>query len=138
MNFRYLHLLLKDLSMVLILSLFINFFSYNNESIQHIIDALQIKNSEEIIKFFDKNGEIDINNNIIEGNKYNLIKTLDSFYFNNDIKGFKEIHKGSSENNLTYILGEYTSNSDIYKVLVLIQNQDDIQKIIKIKIDIEK
>tara|TARA_Y100000813_G_C24107682_1_gene326230 strand:- start:419 stop:793 length:375 start_codon:yes stop_codon:yes gene_type:complete len=124
--------------MVLILSLFINFFSYNNESIQHIIDALQIKNSEEIIKFFDKNGEIDINNNIIEGNKYNLIKTLDSFYFNNDIKGFKEIHKGSSENNLTYILGEYTSNSDIYKVLVLIQNQDDIQKIIKIKIDIEK
>ena len=138
MNFRYLHLLLKDLSMVLILSLFINFFSYNNESIQHIIDALQIKNSEEIIKFFDKNGEIDINNNIIEGNKYNLIKTLDSFYFNNDIKGFKEIHKGSSENNLTYILGEYTSNSDIYKVLVLIHNQDDIQKIIKIKIDIEK
>ena len=124
--------------MVLILSLFINFFSYNNESIQHIIDALQIKNSEEIIKFFDKNGEIDINNNIIEGNKYNLIKTLDNFYFNNDIKGFKEIHKGSSENNLTYILGEYTSNSDIYKVLVLIQNQDDIQKIIKIKIDIEK
>lgn len=124
--------------MVLILSLFINFFSYKNESIQHIIDALQIKNSEEIIKFFDKNGEIDINNNIIEGNKYNLIKTLDNFYFNNDIKGFKEIHKGSSENNLTYILGEYTSNSDIYKVLVLIQNQDDIQKIIKIKIDIEK
>ena len=124
--------------MVLILSLFINFFSYNNESIQHIIDALQIKNSEEIIKFFDKNGEIDINNNIIEGNKYNLIKTLDSFYFNNDIKGFKEIHKGNSENNLTYILGEYTSNSDIYKVLVLIQNQDDIQNIIKIKIDIEK
>ena len=51
--------------MVLILSLFINFFSYNNESIQHIIDALQIKNSEEIIKFFDKNGEIDINNNIL-------------------------------------------------------------------------
>ena len=93
MNFRYLHLLLKDLSMVLILSLFINFFSYNNESIQHIIDALQIKNSEEIIKFFDKNGEIDINNNIIEGNKYNLIKTLDSFYFNNDIKGFKEIQR---------------------------------------------
>ena len=46
--------------------------------------------------------------------------------------------KGNSENNLTYILGEYTSNSDIYKVLVLIHNQDDIQKIIKIKIDIEK
>tara|TARA_B100000212_G_C26912555_1_gene338484 strand:- start:16 stop:390 length:375 start_codon:yes stop_codon:yes gene_type:complete len=124
--------------MFLILTLFFNFFSYNNESIQDIIDALQIKNSEEIIKFFDKNGEININNNIKKGSDYKLIKALDDFYFNNDIKFFKEIHKGNSENNLTYILGEYTSNSDIYKVLVLIQNQDDIQKIIKIKIDIEK
>jgi len=124
--------------MVLILTLFFNFFSYSNESIQDIIDALQIKNSEEIIKFFDKNGEININNNIKKGSNYKLIKALDDFYFNNDIKFFKEIHKGNSENNLTYILGEYTSNSDIYKVLVLIQNQDDIQKIIKIKIDIEK
>lgn len=124
--------------MVLILTLFFNFFSYSNESIQDIIDALQIKNSEEIIKFFDKNGEININNNIKKGSNYKLIKALDDFYFNNDIKVFKEIHKGNSENNLTYILGEYTSNSDIYKVLVLIQNQDDIQKIIKIKIDIEK
>ena len=124
--------------MVLIFTLFLNLFSYNNESIQHIIDALQIKNSEEIIKFFDKNGEININNSIKKGNNYNLIKTLDNFYFNNEIKDFKEIHKGSSENNLTYILGEYVSNSDIYKVLVLIQNKDDIQKIIKIKIDIEK
>ena len=124
--------------MFLILTLFFNFFSYNDESIQDIIDALQIKNSEEIIKFFDKNGEININNNIKKGSDYKLIKALDDFYFNNDIKFFKEIHKGNSENNLTYILGEYTSNSDIYKVLVLIQNQDDIQKIIKIKIDIEK
>ncbi len=124
--------------MFLILTLFFNFFSYNNEPIQDIIDALQIKNSEEIIKFFDKNGEININNNIKKGSDYKLIKALDDFYFNNDIKFFKEIHKGNSENNLTYILGEYTSNSDIYKVLVLIQNQDDIQKIIKIKIDIEK
>lgn len=124
--------------MVLILTLFFNFFSYSNESIQDIIDALQIKNSEEIIKFFDKNGEININNNIKKGSDYKLIKALDDFYFNNDIKFFKEIHKGNSENNLTYILGEYTSNSDIYKVLVLIHNQDDIQKIIKIKIDIEK
>ena len=124
--------------MVLILTLFFNFFSLSNESIQDIIDALQIKNSEEIIKFFDKNGEVDINNNIKKGSDYKLIKALDDFYFNNDIKVFKEIHKGNSENNLTYILGEYTSNSDIYKVLVLIQNQDDIQKIIKIKIDIEK
>lgn len=124
--------------MVLILTLFFNFFSYSNESIQDIIDALQIKNSEEIIKFFDKNGEININNNIKKGSDYKLIKALDDFYFNNDIKVFKEIHKGNSENNLTYILGEYTSNSDIYKVLVLIHNQDDIQKIIKIKIDIEK
>ena len=124
--------------MVLIFTLFLNLFSNNNESIQSIIDALQIKNSEEIIKFFDKNGEININNSIKKGNNYNLIKTLDNFYFNNKIKDFKEIYKGSSENNLTYILGEYVSNSDIYKVLVLIQNQDDIQKIIKIKIDIEK
>ena len=124
--------------MVLILTLFFNFFSLSNESIQDIIDALQIKNSEEIIKFFDKNGEVNINNNIKKGSNYKLIKALDDFYFNNDIKVFKEIHKGNSENNLTYILGEYTSNSDIYKVLVLIQNQDDIQKIIKIKIDIEK
>ena len=124
--------------MVLILTLFFNFFSLSNESIQDIIDALQIKNSEEIIKFLDKNGEVNINNNIKKGSDYKLIKALDDFYFNNDIKVFKEIHKGNSENNLTYILGEYTSNSDIYKVLVLIQNQDDIQKIIKIKIDIEK
>ena len=107
-------------------------------SIDKLVTALKIKNSEEVINYLSLEGEIVINGFSSKGNKYKMIKVLDDFYYNNDITDLNIIHKGNSENNLIYILGEYISNHDIYKLLVLINSEKNEYKIEKIKIDIEK
>ena len=107
-------------------------------SLDNLITALKIKNSEEVISHFLPEGEIIINDVSSKGNKYKLTNVLEDFYFDNEIKELKIIHRGKSENNLIYILGEYISNHDIYKLLILIKIQDDNYKIEKIKLDLKR
>ena len=50
----------------------------------------------------------------------------------NNFNELKIIHSGNSENNIIYLLGEYISNDDLYKVLALIKknsNNHTIQKL---------
>ena len=54
------------------------------------------------------------------------------FGFFASISFLKIIHSGNSENNIIYLLGEYISNDDLYKVLALIKknsNNHTIQKL---------
>ena len=67
-----------------------------------------------------------------------MIKFLNDFYYEKEISNLNIIHKGNSENNLNYILGEYISNGDIYKLFVIINFNNNQYKIEKIKIDLEE
>ena len=49
----------------------------------------------------------------------------------------KIIHKGDSENNLIYILAEYSSNNDIYKIFLTLFKTEKKYTIQKFKIDIK-
>ena len=89
-------------------------------------------NSEEIINQLDKNGDIIINDKKISGSKSEVIRSLDQFFEKNNFNELKIIHSGNSENNIIYLLGEYISNDDLYKVLALIKknsNNHTIQKL---------
>ena len=105
------------------------------ESLENLILSLEIKNGEEITKYFDSKSEIIIDNKSHKGNRYQQSKILDEFYSNKNINNFNIIHKGDSENNIIYILAEYTSNNDLYKILLVLKNIDNNYTIEKFKID---
>ena len=105
------------------------------ESLDNLILSLEIKNGEEITKYFDSKSEIIIDNKSHKGNRYQQSKILDEFYSNKNINNFNIIHKGDSENNIIYILAEYTSNNDLYKILLVLKNIDNNYSIEKFKID---
>ena len=50
---------------------------------------------------------------------------------------FRVIHKGDFENNLIYMLAEYSSNDDIYKVFLTLLKTENTYIIQKFKIDIK-
>jgi hypothetical protein len=119
--------------MIKLAYLFTSFlFIISTTSLEDIINALSIQNSEEIINQLDKNGDIIINDKKISGSKSEVIRSLDQFFDKNNFNELNIIHSGNSENNIIYLLGEYISNDDLYKVLALIKknsNNHTIQKL---------
>ena len=116
---------------------FILFFN-NPYSLEDLITSLEIRSSEEISNYFDSNSEIIINEKVSKGNKFQLTKTLDNFFTENNLREFKIIHKGDSQNNIIYMLAEYSSNDDIYKVFLTLLKAEKKYIIQKFKIDIRE
>ena len=116
---------------------FILFFN-NLNSLEDLITSLEIRSSEEISNYFDSNSEIIINEKVSKGNKFQLTKTLDNFFTENNLREFKIIHKGDSQNNIIYMLAEYSSNDDIYKVFLTLLKAEKKYIIQKFKIDIRE
>ena len=65
-------------------------------------------------------------------------QTLDNFFTENNLREFKIIHKGDSQNNIIYMLAEYSSNDDIYKVFLTLLKAERKYIIQKFKIDIRE
>ena len=105
------------------------------ESLDNLILSLEIKNGEEITRYFDSKSEIIIDNISHKGNRYQQSKILDEFYSDKNINKINIIHQGDSENNIIYILAEYSSNNDLYKVLLILKNINKNYTIEKFKID---
>ena len=105
------------------------------DPLDNLILSLEIKNGEEITRYFDSKSEIIIDNKSYKGNRYQQSKILDEFYSDNSINKFNIIHQGDSENNIIYILAEYSSNNDLYKVLLILKNINNKYTIEKFKID---
>ena len=116
---------------------FILFFN-NSNSLEDLITSLEIRSSKVISNYFDSNSEIIINEKVSKGNKFQLTKTLDNFFTENNLREFKIIHKGDSQNNIFYMLAEYSSNDDIYKVFLTLLKAEKKYIIQKFKIDIRE
>ena len=115
------------------LYLFLFFIKIN--SLENLITSLEIRSGKEISNYFNSKTEIIINEKIYKGNKFQLTKTLESFFEENNLSKFRVIHKGNSENNLIYILAEYSSNDDIYRVFLTLSVTEKNYIIQKFKID---
>ena len=123
--------MMKTVFIYLLIS-FINF-----SSLENLILSLEIRSVKDISNYFNSKTEIIINDKAYKGNKFQLSTTLDNFYDENEINNFKIIHKGDSENNLIYILAEYSSNNDIYKIFLTLFKTEKKYTIQKFKIDIK-
>ena len=82
--------------MIKLAYLFTSFlFIISTTSLEDIINALSIQNSEEIINQLDKNGDIIINDKKISGSKSEVIRSLDQFFDKNNFNELKIIHSGN-------------------------------------------
>lgn len=111
------------------------FIIININSLADIINALSIQNADEIINHFNNKSNILINDIKITGTKKEVVNNLDNFFEQNNFNELKIIHSGNSNNNMIYLLGEYTSNDDLYKVLALIKNNNNNHSIQKLTIN---
>ena len=125
----------RFMSIIKIIFLISSVIFAKQDPLENLILSLEIKNGEEITKYFDSNSEIIIDNKTYAGNRYQQSKILDNFYSDNNINKFNVIHQGDSENNIIYILAEYSSNSDLYKILLILRNKKNSYIIEKFKID---
>ena len=66
------------------------------ESLENLLLSLEIKNGEEISKYFDSKSEIIIDNKSHKGTRYQQSKVLNKFYNNSNINKFNIIHQGDS------------------------------------------
>jgi len=104
-------------------------------SVDDLIILFETKNSINISGYLNTDSHIIIEEKIHKGNSYQQSLVLDDFFDVSEVDRFKVIHRGASENNLIYILGEYSSNTDIYKVLITLTKSEKELTIKKIKID---
>ncbi len=104
-------------------------------SVDDLIILFETKNSINISGYLNTESQIIIDEKIYKGNSYQQSLVLDDFFDVSEVDRFKVIHRGGSENNLIYILGEYSSNTDIYKVLITLTKSEKELTIKKIKID---
>tara|TARA_B100001057_G_scaffold77507_2_gene72418 strand:+ start:33839 stop:34210 length:372 start_codon:yes stop_codon:yes gene_type:complete len=104
-------------------------------SVDDLIILFEINNSINISGYLNTESQIIIDEKIHIGNSYQQSLVLDDFFDVSKVDKFKVIHRGGSENNLIYILGEYSSNTDIYKVLITLTKSEKELTIKKIKID---
>ena len=101
------------------------FIIININSLADIINALSIQNADDIISYFNNKSNIIIDDIKITGTKKEVFNSLDNFFEQNNFNELKIIHSGNSDNNMIYLLGEYISNDDLYKVLALIKNNNN-------------
>lgn len=113
-------------------------FLSNSASIENLVTSLEIRSGKDISKFFSSDTEIIINEKVSKGNKFQLTKTIDEFYDESNVNKFRVIHQGDSKNNLIYMLAEYSSNDDIYKVFLTLLKIENTYTIQKFKIDIKE
>ena len=113
-------------------------FFNNSTSIENLITSLEIRSGKGISNFFSSDTEIIINEKVSKGNKFQLTKTIDEFYDESNVNKFRVVHKGDSKNNLIYMLAEYSSNDDIYKVFLTLLKIENTYTIQKFKIDIKE
>ena len=118
------------------LLIYLFLLSTNINSLENLIISLEIRSGKDISNYLTSESEIVLNEKTYTGNNYQFTKILDKFFEENEINTFKVIHKGNSENNLIYILGEYYSNDDIYKVLITLIESE--KKTIIQKLNINK
>ncbi|MFY0625393.1 MAG: DUF4783 domain-containing protein [Reichenbachiella sp.] len=95
---------------------------FGQETTENVKLAFNAGSAKEMIRYFNKITELKINN---EGANYSIVKAepiLREFFKVNPPTAFNYIHKGSSPEGLKYNIGQYTSGTKSFRVVVLLKN----------------
>jgi hypothetical protein len=112
--------------LVLIFSISVsNQANAQNEVINNLRAAIKVGSSKELVKNFNTMVELNF-----EGAKSNYSKSqaelvMKEFFKKYPPEDFQYIHKGSSKEGLTYVIGKYTFESGSFRVWILIKKIEE-------------
>ena len=95
------------------------------DTITLVKGALNVGSSKELVKYLDKNTDLDF-----EGNKSTYSKTqaeevLKDFFQNYPPTNFQIVHQGASRGGSPYVIGEYSHKSGSFRVWIRLKQLDE-------------
>jgi len=117
---------LRFFGLILIFSIFfIDQVNAQSEVINNLRAAIRAGSSKELVKSFNTTVELNF-----EGAKSNYSKSqaelvMKEFFKKYPPEDFQYIHKGSSKEGLTYVIGKYTYESGSFRVWILVKKFGD-------------
>ena len=110
---------IKHIGKVLILLVLIATASLSyaqSDVINNVKSAMKSGSSKEIAKFLSQNVDVTIDDDFQTYSKTQAEYALRDFFKKNVPDGFSIIHQGTSKGNLHFVIGQYTSNSNNFRV----------------------
>jgi len=92
------------------------------DTTDNISDALNAGSAKELIKYFSDVTELKINDQGANYSKIQAEAILKEFFQKNIPEEFTYIHKGSSPEGLKYNIGQFTTKTSRYRVVILLKN----------------
>ncbi len=123
------------LSLILALSFSLSLNAQNKNAISSdIVNAVKDGNASELSEYFNENIELVIPQKSGIFSKSQAEMVLKDFFTQNPPKGFKIIHEGSRQN-ASFAIGNYTTNSGIYRLSFLTKNVNNKLLIHQLRIE---
>lgn len=88
-------------------------------------DALKTGSSKEVAKFLNQSVEINIEGEVNTYSKAQAEFVLKDFFKKHAPTEFTIVHTGASKGGLQYAIGNYSSNSDQYNVLIRVKQVEN-------------
>ena len=123
------------LSLILALSFSLTMNAQNSNTISSdIVSAVGEGDASELSEYFNDNIELLIPQKSGIFSKSQAEMVLKDFFNQNPPKGFKIIHEGSRQN-ASFAIGNYTTNSGIFRLYFLTKNVDNKTLIHQLRIE---
>lgn len=87
-----------------------------------IKDAIKTGNAKEVIKFFNNNVDMNLDGDVAMYSKAQAEFVLRDFFKKHPSSDFTIVHSGASkQGGLLFAIGRYTSNSDVFDVVIRVK-----------------
>src|SRR5690554_4464757 len=88
------------------------------QSTERIVHIIKDGSSKELGQYLDHTVTLNINNALGDYSKKQAEVILRDFFRKSPPQDFTVVHEGESAENIWYLIGNYTCNDDIFKVLI--------------------
>jgi hypothetical protein len=102
-----------------------NHASAQSEVINNLRAAIKAGSSKELVKSFNTMVELNFEGANKTYSKSQAELVMKEFFKKYPPQDFQYIHKGSSKEGLTYVIGKYTFESGSFRVWILVKKFDD-------------
>lgn len=94
------------------------------DALKGLESAMKTGNAKELVKHFNSTVELKIDGERASYSRNQAEMVLRKFFQKNPARGFFYVHNGSSPNGLKYTIGQYTTVSGTYRMVMLLKNED--------------
>lgn len=96
-------------------------FQTSDGVMKNISDAMKAGNAKELVKYFNETVELKIDGGSANYSKNQSEVVLRKFFQKNPTRGFFYVHNGSSAEGLRYAIGQYSTDSGEYRMVLFLK-----------------